>query len=448
MSLIVRVFGAELRRRRQEAGLSLSELATLVQYSKSHLSKVERGKRPSLQLARACDRALDAQGALESLVSAEGTNAWPPASAADGWIAPWTLHLSVDRGNDFLSFRPKALTDPTDRAAMMTWRLPEICGKEGSYSFALPNFRDLYDECRAMGQSLGPSIVTPILVTATHALRTIATSSHPTDRITALRLAARFAEYAGWMSQEGGDDSAAMWWTGQAVELAAVGEDHDLVAYSLIRRAELALYAGDSCSTIELAQCATQRSGNPRVLGLAAQREAQGYALQGRDAACRSALDRAASLMSTAAADGPAESDGSPVLGSLHMSDPTGFVSGWCLLDLGRSREAVKTLDAGLDSVPETARRARARHGARLALALADCGELEHACAVTELVTASLPLVDSATIRSELRRLNHALRRWHRDPRVRSAAADIAAVLLTEGQRPYGGPAVRRRTLL
>ncbi|MFJ9725785.1 hypothetical protein ACIRP3_23810 [Streptomyces sp. NPDC101209] len=284
-------------------------------------------------------------------------------------------------------------------------------------------------------------------MTAANALRTIAASTHSTERDTALRLAGRFAEYAGWMSQEAGDNSAALWWTGQAAALAAACDDHDLVAYSLIRRAEIALYAEDSHGTIELARRAARQSGNPRVLGLAAQREAQGYALQGHDAACRGALDRATSLMSTAAAGGLSEPDGTPVLGSLHMGDPTGFVSGWCLLDLGRSREAAQTLTAGLDTVPETALRARARHGARLALALADSGELNQACAVVEHVTASLPLVDSATIRSELRRVGRALRRWHHVPCVRSATAGIAAVLQTEGLRPDDGPGTRGRAV-
>lgn len=428
--------------------MSLSELAARVQFSKSHLSKVERGKRPSVQLARACDQVLDARGALSGLVSEERTKPLPPVEGAAECFAPWTLHLSVDRGADFLSFRRRALTDPADRPAVMMWRLAERDGGEGSDSHALPHFRALYDECRAMGQSLGPGLVTPILVTATNALRTIAASTHSVDRNATLRLAGRFAEYAGWMSQEAGDDSAALWWTDQAVALAAACDDRDLVAYSLIRRAEIALYAGDSYGTIDLARRAARQSGNPRVRGFAAQREAQGHALQGSETACHAALDRAASLMSTATADGPVEEDGAPVLGSLHMSDPTVFVAGWCLLDLGRPREAAKTLDAGLDTVPEEARRARARHGARLALALADSGDLEHACAVAELVTASLPVVDSATIRTELRRLNQSLRRWHRDPRVRSVTADIAAVLQTEGLRPYGGPAVRGRALL
>ncbi|WP_428957749.1 transcriptional regulator [Streptomyces sp. cg35] len=430
-------------------------MADLVNFSKSHLSKVERGKRPSVQLARACDRALHAEGALSSLAgpqtgtSAQGeeSRAASPAATADTWSAPWTLHLSVDRGNDFMAFHPRALSDPTEKPAVMSWRLPEKPDGEGERSLALPHFRALFDECRALGQTLGPGVVSPLLVTATNALRTLAGTAPGAERSSLLRLAGRFAEYAGWMSQETGDDSAALWWTDQAAALAAACDDHDLVAYSLIRRAEIALYAEDSRGTVELALHAARQTDNPRVQGLAAQREAQGYALQGLDSACRHALDRAASLMSAASADGPPDPDGPPVLGSLHMDDPTGFVSGWCLLDLGRAEEAAGTLAAGLDTVPETARRARARHGARLALALADCGELEHACAVAAHVTASLPMVDSATIRSELRRLNRALNRWHHDPRVRSVTAGIAAVLHAEGPRPYGGTGVRGRAV-
>jgi transcriptional regulator with XRE-family HTH domain len=54
-------FGEDLRRRRLEAGLTLTCLARLVHYSKGQLSKVERGiKMPSRDLARLCDVALDA----------------------------------------------------------------------------------------------------------------------------------------------------------------------------------------------------------------------------------------------------------------------------------------------------------------------------------------------------------------------------------------------------
>ncbi|CAM5710427.1 hypothetical protein STENM223S_09292 [Streptomyces tendae] len=58
-------FGEELRKRRLEAGLSLTDLSGLVHYGKAQLSKVERGtKAHSRDLVRLCDAALGADGAL------------------------------------------------------------------------------------------------------------------------------------------------------------------------------------------------------------------------------------------------------------------------------------------------------------------------------------------------------------------------------------------------
>lgn len=62
-------FGAELRRRRRAAGISLTELAFRVHYSKSQLSKIENGRaRPNDTLAALCDREFDAGGILVALV--------------------------------------------------------------------------------------------------------------------------------------------------------------------------------------------------------------------------------------------------------------------------------------------------------------------------------------------------------------------------------------------
>ncbi|MGM0364776.1 helix-turn-helix domain-containing protein, partial [Streptomyces griseoaurantiacus] len=62
-------FGAALRRARGERGLSLAALARLVHYSKGYLSKIENGgKPPTADLARRCDEALRAGGALSRLV--------------------------------------------------------------------------------------------------------------------------------------------------------------------------------------------------------------------------------------------------------------------------------------------------------------------------------------------------------------------------------------------
>ncbi|WP_091627355.1 tetratricopeptide repeat protein [Amycolatopsis saalfeldensis] len=58
-------FGTELRRRRMSAGISLTAFAAAVHFTKGYLSKVETGKaRVNRELAKACDRALDARGEL------------------------------------------------------------------------------------------------------------------------------------------------------------------------------------------------------------------------------------------------------------------------------------------------------------------------------------------------------------------------------------------------
>ncbi|MEV4312878.1 NB-ARC domain-containing protein [Actinocrispum sp. NPDC049592] len=62
-------FGAELRRLRLQAGISLSGLARRVPYSKGYLSKVETGlAQPNMTLAHICDNELGTGGQLATLV--------------------------------------------------------------------------------------------------------------------------------------------------------------------------------------------------------------------------------------------------------------------------------------------------------------------------------------------------------------------------------------------
>ncbi|MEU6665915.1 helix-turn-helix domain-containing protein [Streptomyces sp. NPDC046727] len=63
-------FPAQLRRLRQQRGLSLAGLARQTHYSKGYLSKIETGaKRPTVDVARRCDQILCAEGELLRLVA-------------------------------------------------------------------------------------------------------------------------------------------------------------------------------------------------------------------------------------------------------------------------------------------------------------------------------------------------------------------------------------------
>ncbi|MFD8545619.1 helix-turn-helix transcriptional regulator [Streptomyces sp. NPDC059649] len=67
-------FGSELRQRRQDAGLSLSALASQVHVTRAHLHNVETGRRaPSGDLAEASDITLQAGGRLVAAFQSEDT---------------------------------------------------------------------------------------------------------------------------------------------------------------------------------------------------------------------------------------------------------------------------------------------------------------------------------------------------------------------------------------
>lgn len=418
------IFGSELRRRRIEASLSLGEFARLINYSKGYLSKVEHGqKRASADLAQLCDAALGAGGALGALISERGEQRIDPPDPAgrSGLLLPWSLRMNADGGGEFVAVDPATLAPGAGPVAAVSWPITASYGNAGPDA-VLRHFRRLFDEYRAMGQLLGPAVVSPLTIAATGALRGAVRDIAAPHRDDALRLAARFAEYTGWMAQEAGDSRATLWWTDQAVHLAAAGGDTELAAYALVRQAELALFGGDSLATVELARQAGRYAGTQRIQGLAAQREAQGHALHGDLDECRRALDRGAELTAAPLPDDTAD----PVLGSLHLPDLSAFIAGWCMDELGAPAQAVTLLAGGLDAIPANSQRARARYGVRLALALAHSGEIERACAVAESVASAVASIDSATIRADLLRVSRVLNRWPRNSAARSTLPLIA----------------------
>ncbi|MEU3324990.1 helix-turn-helix transcriptional regulator [Streptomyces albus] len=405
-------FGPELRRLRMARGFTLGGLSALVHYSKSQLSKVERGlKAPSSDLARLCDNALKAEGALISLV--------PPARSASAPApAPAPEHCAATEAEEsefwLMQFDPtgSAWLRPVARRSVMA------AGAAGAMALGMPaapaqghtpgflsQARSLFDTYRAMGQTSAPGLVLPALVAQTHALRTLAERTEPPLRRDAFVLASRYAEFVGWLMQETGDDRAALWWTDLAVRTARRGGDEGLAAYALVRRALVAFYAEDGSTTVGLSRRAQAAEPQERIAGLAAQQEAQGYALLGDHSACMKALDRARALLSQP------DRSGAPVIGTTNLSDPVSMITGWCLHDLGRPQRAAEILDEQVSRLPAHALRTQARYGVRRALAHAQAGEIEHACTLTERLLDTVDTVGSATVRTDLRRLARVLAR-------------------------------------
>jgi hypothetical protein len=207
--------------------------------------------------------------------------------------------------------------------------------------------------------------------------------------------------------------------------MAAAGNDHNLEKYALVRRALVTLYREDASQTIELARQAQVHQGTPsRIRGLGAQREAQGHALAGDHGACLESLDRARELLG-AGHDGPA----SATLGPSALTDPVSMITGWCLYELGRPKEASEILDREVAKIRPEALRSRARYGVRQALAHAWAGEVEHACTLTAQLLSAVDVVSSATIATDLRRLSRVLSRWQKNASVRELSPLLTASL-------------------
>jgi len=421
-------FGPELRRLRVAADLSLTRLAGLLHYSKGHVSKVETGlKRPTPELAQRCDTLLSAEGALAVLVPARSSGSVAGEAMtrrATDVSEVWSMNVAPDGTSWFRLVDRRQLLAAGAASVLGFGFSDRDVSAAVRQAASLESFRALFDQFRQLGQTASPAVVLPAMIAQTQTMQGIAAQSDARTRNPALTLAARYAEYVGWMCQEAGNDEAALWWTDRAVELAAAGGDRDLTSYALVRRALMALYRNDAAETIELSRGAQLGSVLPRIRGLAAQREAQGHALAGDRDACLRCLDSARGLLAVAQSDPAA-----PVLGSTNLIDPVAMITGWCLYDLGRPAEAAEVLDREIARLPPDALRSHSRYGVRRALAHAAAGEVEHACEITELLLGGVGMVGSATIRTDVRRLARTLSRFRTTRSVRELSPQLAVAL-------------------
>lgn len=414
-------FGDELRRRRVAAGLSLRDLSCLVHYSRGHLSKVETGRAiASIELVRLCDSALGSGGTLVGMAaSALGRRQAASRKKEGGPL------VSGDLGMRW--------PVPLVRDDLMPYGMPMIAIaipspdriSSSQAESAATTFTVLFSQLRQLGQQVFPAALLPALIAQTQTLRGLAAAARNPARSVLLGLTARYAEYTGWIAQEMGDDHAALWWTDGAVRMAEAAGQPEMGAYALVRRALVGMYRGDAAETIDLARMAqADPRASERVRGLAALREAQGYALTADSGPCHKALERGREHLARAANDSAAD-----MLGTSTVADPAAMVTGWCLHDLGRPADAAAILDREITRLPDDAHKARTRFAARRALGYAVAGEVDHACQLTSELLTDAQNLSSATIRLDLVRLSRALNRWPSHAPVRSLQPDLNRAL-------------------
>ncbi|WP_271222051.1 hypothetical protein [Streptosporangium carneum] len=223
-----------------------------------------------------------------------------------------------------------------------------------------------------------------------------------------------YAEHLSWLYRECGDVASCKRWADQATAWALEGGDTSMAAYMMVRKASLALDAGDSTTAVELATAVRGASWTvpPVLYGVARTYEARGYALDGTVATAQ--LDEASELI----AEG--RSEGDPAYLRFFTVDFADVQRATCYVDAGLPGRAVTILQSKVTSLPVSHHRDRAVHLARLGAAHAADRVPDAAAfaALGSLVEARR--ASSEHVLTELAQLDTVLTtRWPNQPQVR-----------------------------
>jgi transcriptional regulator with XRE-family HTH domain len=311
-------FGEELRQRRALAGLSQAKLAKAAFVSQSLISKLENGvETPSRQVAEACDRALNADGALLTFLGP------PRPVAGEAELEPWELTDTLTRSS--LNIRT---LDQMRRA---------VLGYASRYPEASPNqlLPLVNAQLRRLRQALG----------------------HPQNistRRETVGLLGVLGGIAGNLALDGGDRDRAQGYFDVGRMAGAEAEDNDLTAWILATNSIERFYNGEHSESLTLLHEAAglaKNSSSARRQAWISALMARSQAAMKEDTAALRALDRAYQTM--AAVDKASGTD---------FFDPArldGF-AGATLVLLHRTEEGTRLLAEAIERRADTDKKGKA----------------------------------------------------------------------------------------
>lgn len=268
---------------RRAAGLNQEGLAALTAYSRSSIANVETGRqRVGLDFWRRCDDVLGTGDALQRGFSE--ARAAARAERAQAVAAARYQSMTVTFGHLDRPVEPSAVT---------------LAGGTGSASSCLPVMEtgtamdplvvgSLADALAGHAQAaalFGGGELLPLMVRHVRFLRAGFASTRGAHRKRLILTCARYAEFAGWLSQDLARAGDAQFWTDHALEWAREAGDPEFVSYALMRQSDLAEGRGPARRVLDLAEAAAAvPTLGPRARALVIQQRATGHALD-RDVA-------------------------------------------------------------------------------------------------------------------------------------------------------------------
>jgi tetratricopeptide (TPR) repeat protein len=218
---------------------------------------------------------------------------------------------------------------------------------------------------------LGSQLVLPAIPRHLATIEQLLADATGPDRVEVLGVGARWAEFAAWLYQDAGHIQAAAGWANRALPWAEEAGDEVMVAYTLVRQADLGADRQDAAATVGLTQSALRRPIPARVRAVGLQQQASGHALAGDEAAAFRAFDLA--LEEAARGDEGPGRYCTP--GYVEMKRAA------CWLRFGHFDQAIAAFERELARLPAVHRRDRGRYLARLSSAYAATGNHAQASA-------------------------------------------------------------------
>ncbi|MEU7894231.1 helix-turn-helix transcriptional regulator [Nonomuraea sp. NPDC049152] len=443
-SIAAYAFGPVLRQLRQQAGMSLRELAALTYYDHTRIQRAEQGNwLAPLDRVQAMDTVLGANGLLTALRQGDGPAA-PLMSGVAGIHEgePVILDMQTPDGrmvkvtisrrqfaqliaSGALSSILPALGDP-DQAQRVARALDQPARVDGE---VIDYFHRVLNEHYTADKMLGPrSLLRPVLaqIEVLDELRRGAGAAHA-DPL--LQVLSQYAEMAGWLHQDLGELTEAMDWTRRAAEWAHCAGDTQMAAYMLVRQSNIACLTDDYAAVVQLAAAARRRPAElePKLSALAAQQQARGLAMLGEHSQAFDLLDQAAEALR----DHPHVTHSNvPVYLHYYDSDTLQEQSAVCYRAAGRADTAVRILQEQIGKLPATLVRDRGHLTAKLAVAVVQAERDPARAAHLGLQALGVARqTSSARIRRELRTLDdELLERWPDDSDARAFHEALVAV--------------------
>lgn len=432
------MFGAALRTQRTHAGMSLRDLGRNIHYDHSRLSRAENGEHlPALSYVRSLDavfgtgellttlRGLAEQAdrdrstvQLETVLPGEDDpqTVTVELQMPDGRV----MRVSISRrqfgellaAGGFMAMLPGGMftTDETDHLRRAISRPRDVDARVADY------FVRLLDEHYTADKMLGPADLLPVAHAQMATLDRLRREAKPHVRHLLTPVQSQYAEFLGWLHQDAGDMHSALYYSDRAAELAQVTGDKQMIAYMLIRKSNIAYRAGDAARATDLAAAHHDQNGVDRkILALACQQEARGWASAGDYDHCEPQLQQAAHFLTTAE---PEPAKGTPAYIHYYGAETLEEQSATCYRDAGRTDQAITIYQRKIDALPDDYDRDRGYRMATLAVAYAHTHQVQAAASLGLQALTLARQTGSARTENELQPLGTELCPWNNQPDV------------------------------